>query len=390
MQLRLLTLNVWGLPAGLARHRGARMAAIGERLRDLDADVACFQEVWSSASRRALVEAGGHAGYRHVWHRGQRFAGSGLLVLSRLPLASARFSPYRLQGLPQRLQHADYYGGKGFVSLVLGDALDAATLFVTHLHAGYVPEGTPDEYRGLRTAQALQLAAAARAADGPVVMAGDFNLGERDPEYAVLLGLGGLVDAAAVLDRREPTCLAGHPYRGEDAGPLRIDLVLGRSGPRRALRFRSLRRVLDEPLEIAGERGAYSDHAGVLAELTIDPADPSRATPGHGATPDPDVVALAERLLREGMQTTRDRQGRERRLAGASWAAALAAGAGTGAAQGSRRRFLRGLLGTAAALGIGAGALLAWLGERVAADELAGYQEALTWLADLARDEPRS
>lgn len=39
--------------------------------------------------------------------------GSGLLVLSRFPIVSALFHTWSVNGYFHRIQHADWYGGKG-------------------------------------------------------------------------------------------------------------------------------------------------------------------------------------------------------------------------------------------------------------------------------------
>jgi len=77
MRLRVLTLNVWGLPLGLARHHDARMVAIGEGFAGSGADVIALQEVWTSAARGVLAEAGRRAGYAALWHRPVVFGGRG-------------------------------------------------------------------------------------------------------------------------------------------------------------------------------------------------------------------------------------------------------------------------------------------------------------------------
>ncbi|HKJ24105.1 MAG TPA: endonuclease/exonuclease/phosphatase family protein, partial [Myxococcota bacterium] len=117
--LRLATLNVWALPAGIARDVAPRMDAISARLAELELDAAALQEVWTEEARAALVEGGRRAGLLHAWHRPEAFGGSGLLLLSRRPLGDPTFQAYTLRGLPQRIQHGDYWGGKGFVVATL-------------------------------------------------------------------------------------------------------------------------------------------------------------------------------------------------------------------------------------------------------------------------------
>ena len=128
-----------------------------------------------------------------------------------------------------------------------------------------------------------------------------------------------------------------------------------------------LRRVLDEPLRVAGGPGAYSDHAGVFAEIEID------QTPDERAPVPPAAFDRARKLLREGREGTLTRRRHERLLGGASiLATALAIRAARRPAF-SRRRFLRaatwGLAGLSATSAIG----LFTLAERFIPQELAGY-----------------
>lgn len=280
MSLRVLTLNVWALPFGLARHTSERMAAIAARLVALDADVVALQEVWTPSARETLLRAGRQSGHVHVWHRPQRFGGSGLLLLSRRPLRSAEFVAYSAAGLPQRVQHADYWGGKGFVVAEIDTPTGPVVLVSTHLHAGYVEPGLTDEYVGVRTAQIVELARHLADIEAPVVLVGDLNCRDDEPEYQILLGLTGLRDAATDTGDPLPTVLAGSPYRAVGAAPQRIDYVLVRPGADRRVTVRGVDRVLDEPLAEEGAPHACSDHTGLRATLDFEAA-PGTAAPAH-------------------------------------------------------------------------------------------------------------
>ena len=379
MRLRVLTLNVWGLPLGIARHHDARMHAIGEGFATSGADVIALQEVWTGSGRAILAQAGEAAGYSELWHRRAAFGGSGLMVLSRLPIVGRQFVRYRLAGLPQRPQHADFYGGKGFAHLDLETPAGPVAFINTHLHAGYSPAGTEDEYRGIRAAQAIELAAYVRGLTTPVVAAGDFNSAEHEDAYAILLGLAGLRDLAVSLDRRQATCLAPHPYRGGEANPARIDLVLARDGRAQAIRPLALERTFDQALTFDGEAGAYSDHAGVWAELEIMP----RTEAGVPAAPDAEALRRAEAAVDFGIQRARARRKRELAQAGGGAAAGLLLGAAAGQARQRRRGFLAGSLTGLAGLGL-LGGLAAALGSHwVAEDEIAGFAEIRRILAGL-------
>ena len=391
MQLRALTLNVWGLPFGLTRHHDARMRAIGEGFGRWEADVIALQEVWTEDARKMLAAAGRRAGYSALWHREAAFGGSGLMVLSRLPIINQHFTRYRLAGLPQRPFHGDYYSGKGFVQLALSTDLGPISLLDTHMQANYSGPGERDEYRGIRASQAIELAAAVRPIPEPVLALGDFNTREGEAAYAILGDIGGLRDVAAVLDRRQATCLASHPYRAAGAGEARIDLVLARDGGGLALRDIAIERVFDEPVEFAGEPGAYSDHAGVLATFELE----RRRVPllgfgaEEGAGVDAAALDRAQAELSLGARWARQRRNGEYRIAGAGLAAGLLMGGGAWRARTGRRRFLAGGLATLAGLGVGGGFLGALASRQVTEKELADFAEVEKILAGLRADAPR-
>jgi hypothetical protein len=96
VRLRVATLNVWAIPL-LSERIGSRMREIGRRLAALELDAIAFQEVWTPGARRRLVEAGREAGLGYAWHRNRLILGSGLLVLSRLPIEGADFDRFTLR-----------------------------------------------------------------------------------------------------------------------------------------------------------------------------------------------------------------------------------------------------------------------------------------------------
>jgi hypothetical protein len=57
MKIRIMTLNAWGLPAGLARETPERMRAIGDQLGALGADLIALEEIWTASSRELLMKA---------------------------------------------------------------------------------------------------------------------------------------------------------------------------------------------------------------------------------------------------------------------------------------------------------------------------------------------
>jgi endonuclease/exonuclease/phosphatase family metal-dependent hydrolase len=334
--LRLLNLNVWVLPLDLSRDVQARLERIGTRVAELAPDVVAYQEVWNAEAAATLIASGRAAGFEHVWQHVPGAQGSGLLVLSKLPIRTGRFEPYEARGRPERVWHGDWLGGKGFGDVVLETPRGRVRLVVTHLHAAY----DDDAYDGTRLAQAIQLTAALRATELPVLATGDFNLEEDEVHHRVLTDLGGLRDVAAELDHREMTILSDNPYREDGAAEERIDYAFVRNGREAGLTPRRVERVLDGDFTLDGRRAAASDHAGLLAEIAWGP-------PAHLPTRSPRArrtVADATAVLDADLERTRSRQSSRRGLGVVSLLLALPAMFG-GRRGVTRRRFLAGLLG---------------------------------------------
>ncbi|MCP3985986.1 MAG: endonuclease/exonuclease/phosphatase family protein, partial [bacterium] len=289
--LRVATLNVWGLWDAIGRHLRPRMHAIAAHAGEISLDVLGIQESWTEQGRDWLVAGLREAGLPHVWHNPGSRGGSGLVLFSRLPLREVRFQPFRLSGLPQRLDHADWYGGKGAVVITLDTSAGPVDILDTHLVAHYTPDAY-DTYFGHRVGQVIEIAKLLSDSERPVIALGDFNLREDGPEYPILTGLSGLVDAAVALDTRFDTILAPHPYR-EIGEPSRIDYVWTRDGLGTTARVQHLKRAFDQPLSFDGVDAAYSDHAGLVAEIAL--SREVGARPFAGA--DEPAFALAREAL---------------------------------------------------------------------------------------------
>jgi endonuclease/exonuclease/phosphatase family metal-dependent hydrolase len=352
MRLRIATLNAWALPAPLSVRPEERMAALAARLCALDVDVVALQEMWTRPARREVREACASAGFVHTWSTHAELGGSGLFVMSRLPLAAARFEGFAVRGYPERVDHGDYYGGKGFVRIEIRHPEGAVGLVSTHLHARY--DGDIEHaYVPQRIAQIVQLSCALQSGELPTLLVGDLNFTEQNVEHQVLTGLTGLRDLAVELDHRQATALRTNPYRAPSRADRRIDYVFARDGAHARVAPRALERVLDDVFRLHGSPASVSDHAGLLAEVEIAPG-PGRAP----APPDPAAVAAAREWLSRGRADAARRRQDARAVAGAGLACAGAFALGRGRVPAlSRRRFVRGGLYAAALL-----ALPPWVG----------------------------
>jgi len=383
--MRLATLNVWGLPWPFSRENAARMDAIGARLPALEVDWAVFQEVWTEALRQRLLDAGRRAGLVHAWHTGAVLGGSGLLVLAREPYEAPHFEAYTVRGFPQRVWHADYHGGKGFCALRFATPGGAVALVDTHLHAQYGEHPYDDEYPH-RLAQAVQISAAIAEMRVPVLAAGDFNMSEGGREYEVFRGLTGMRDAAAAVNHRQATTMGANPYRHERPphDDERIDYVFTRDGEGARLFVRSIERIFNEPPPEGP--AAYSDHAGLLAEIERIP-DATSLPP----EPDAESAALAARDLAAGREAAETRRGNRRLAAAGALGGAALAVAGRRQPRLSRRRLLRAGLGAGVMAALPFGLSNAALAEFAIPDEVSCFEKVERQLAALqSRARPRA
>jgi len=371
MQIRVATLNVWGLPEPFAEDAAARMRAIGRELVSLDLDVIAFQEVFTAQARDLLRAAGTRAGLDHHWHGLESRDGGGLLVLSRLPVEEARFERYALRGDVEHLDTGEYLSGKGFVRLRLATPEGPFDFIATHLHARHSSLAT-DGYMPHRTGQIVQLATHALDRDLPLVAVGDFNLTDARPEYRVLTGLTGLRDIAAELGRSFPTAVGSNPYRsGRSDARKRVDYVFVREGGTSAIEAVSVERAFDRPIEIAGRRAAFSNHLGVVAEIKIKPRI-GAASPqfNEGA------VELAARILAEGKAQAERRRADRRLASGTGMLCAMAAAAATRGGPVSRRRLLRGVFKGASLMALSSSVGFSALSEHFVPDEIDAFDDA--------------
>ena len=350
MQIRLATLNTWAIPEPIARDVPERIHAIGKRLASLDLDVMAFQEVWTHEASVRLRDAGQAAGLPHCWFGNETFGDGGLLVLSRLPIDSVRFEPFAVTGAPERVvRNLEYLSGKGFATIQLRTPQGPFVVVDTHLHARY-GHLAAHKHAAQRTGQVVQMTSRLVDSQIPMAVVGDFNFQEGEADYRVLTDILGLRDAAVSLDRRIPTTLQANPY-GDRSGDHRKDFVFVRDGQSGTVTPRSLVRAFDEPLEINGHPAAYSDHAGLLVELEIEPAAASTRT-WRPTDPDPRVFDLAANELAEGERLARARQNGGRRISGIGIGLSAVAALGAAPRRMSRRKLLRASLAGAALLGL--------------------------------------
>jgi endonuclease/exonuclease/phosphatase family metal-dependent hydrolase len=286
LSLRIVTFNAWALPVRIpTQEKRRRLERLPEALVALEADVIVLQEMFDVKARRWLLrelcppyETTPEA--RRA-RRVLRFlpidASGGLVVLSRLPIASSRFvaHPAGLGTKPD-----ERVGRKGAMFVRLKTALGPLTLFAIHLYAGTKAKDT-----AVRSAQLAPLLRTLELeADGtPVVLAGDINTSPTvaypaapgpenplTPEYAALVE-AGFIDplppnptpaarsATWVPSRNRYAAL---PYQ-ETKTDERYDYVMVRPGRTHGWTLRNAGTVLD------GDGQYLSDHVGVMVDLEL-------------------------------------------------------------------------------------------------------------------------
>lgn len=232
-ELSVLTYNVKGLPWPLASGRPEALGRIGDRLAAMRREgrqpqVVVLQEAFTPEAKAIGHRAGypfivegpytrsaptSRAAARRDWHLGETQAAavdSGLVLLSDLPVRSIE----RVAFAPEDCAGYDCLAAKGVLLVELevpgrGPVLVATT----HLNcqgASGAPKARTTQAFGRQAATVGRLLARAHARGLPIVIAGDFNQGQR-PQRATLLH--------AALDSIDGRPVADSLTRSRDADP---------------------------------------------------------------------------------------------------------------------------------------------------------------------------
>lgn len=131
MELTALTLNCWGI-AGVSKDRILRMEAIAKELSSGKYDVVFLQEVWVEDDfwliADKVIEVLPHS---HYFHSG--VIGGGVCIFSKAKIIDVFFYPWSLNGYIHKVQHGDWFGGKGVgLCTVLHEGF-RINLYVTHV-----------------------------------------------------------------------------------------------------------------------------------------------------------------------------------------------------------------------------------------------------------------
>lgn len=396
--MRLGTFNVWGLPEAFSDDVSSRMRVIAKRLAASDLDVLLIQEAWTREVRQTIRRGARRAGFAVSEGDG---ASGGLMTLSRLPIRSSRFDRFRFRGDPERFDKGEYLGGKGFEIVELEGPDGPFLLVNTHLHARYRIEDSPLD-SAVRMAQLLEIIAFVDAAPGTVVVGGDFNCRQGEPEYEVFRGLTGAVELGG--DLTQGTLSSTNFYKRDRNGPdKRIDFLFVRPGSGVEWTAREPRLVFHETARIRRRDRSLSDHFGFRVDLAWRSAATASAAaiaPGTGAgmgmgmgtgtadvrTPgaiDPRAITTARSLIEVGLEEADRREQLHFRWAGGFLLAAIGAAGLRRHPAVDRRAFLRGAVQGAALATLAPALGFGTLARFDSDDKRDVFTDARTFLAEL-------
>uniref|UniRef100_A0A182TGU1 sphingomyelin phosphodiesterase n=1 Tax=Anopheles melas TaxID=34690 RepID=A0A182TGU1_9DIPT len=274
MELSILTLNIWGIPY-VSKDRETRVKAIGDVLASGNYDIVSLQEVWSDSDYQYLKQRVENVlPFCHYFYSG--VVGSGLAILSRYPIVAAFFHAWSVNGYIHRIQHGDWFGGKGvgMAKISVNDQL--VHVYVAHLHAEYNRQC--DDYMAHRVIQAhdtAQFIESTRGQSVLQVLAGDLNTEPGDLAYRVLVTSSKLKDS---YDRKSIGSGVGtnECHTNSYTDPMaakqlpngkRIDYIMYRIGDH--YEGRLLEHRLPLPERVPGQAFSYSDHEAVYAKLIL-------------------------------------------------------------------------------------------------------------------------
>jgi endonuclease/exonuclease/phosphatase family metal-dependent hydrolase len=247
VRLRVLTWNVWGLPA-VSTNLVPRMEALPAAIAKLDPDLVLLQEIWFESDGLRVQEGLKRHGYRYFSHLAHTEYGmTGLFTASKLPLRPVGFLPFASGRIGHSIWHLEWIASKGVGSFLVQTPLGDVQVQNTHLQAQY----ETDTYDAERLSQVSEIALMQKGTALPLVLGGDFNTGSEELPRKALLDLVALRDTTP--SPRPDTIFV------RDGGTVAIHLVESREMPM-------------DPVHLDnGVVAPLSDHPAVVADLELTP-----------------------------------------------------------------------------------------------------------------------
>ncbi|KAK4005005.1 Neutral sphingomyelinase [Daphnia magna] len=275
MELTALTLNCWGI-AGVSKDRKIRIDAIGNHLQSGCYDFVFLQEVWVEEDFQLIANKVANVmPHSHYFHSG--VIGGGICILSKAKIIDVFFHAWSLNGYIHKIQHGDWFGGKGVgLCTVIYHGLKI-NLYVTHLHAEYNPSS--DEYHAHRVVQAFETSQMIRYTRNKAdvcILGGDLNTEPGSLAYRLICDHTSLQDlylATGKPDSEGTTSETSvNSYTAIESlyacpNGKRIDFIMGSS--REGLQIETVNVNIPLPSRIPGYPFSYSDHEAVCAKFRI-------------------------------------------------------------------------------------------------------------------------
>jgi hypothetical protein len=259
-RVAVVSLNTRGI-APFGSRLAERYAAIGAALDAGDADVACFQEVFTWWHLRLLAPQ--MRSFRQVSFRPSAIGpAGGLATFSRLPLSGTAYHGFGIPPAAPGISRAVRLEAR--LKGVLVTQFARPGLRVINVHPAANRDG--DWSRGsrfypLHRAQLAALARVVRGADAPAVVCGDFNVDRASSLF------GEFVTEARLADAFNGSCPATFhtEYLPSGKTPHCIDFILTSDG----VKVEAATVVFADKEPLPGGPGYISDHLGLRAHLVL-------------------------------------------------------------------------------------------------------------------------
>jgi endonuclease/exonuclease/phosphatase family metal-dependent hydrolase len=280
--ITVLTFNVYDPFFG--PNRTERIKALPEAVMALEPlpDVMVFEEFFKEGHREMFVADLRELGYPvETAHYLKKHYGTGVLVISRFPLESFEFTPFRVDGA---IYDVERYVGKGVHHYILQTPHGPLELFATHPIARWKPlydeEGAHLDRDRVTIDRLLEIeriarVIAAQADPGArsIVLAGDLNASPDMWSYQYLIARTGFEDSYYAVHPGQYASTYSPESTMVNTDWSRIDHVLFKNLPGKRgfwLKPVSSEVVLKQKIKLeSGEETSFSDHFGVLSSFEV-------------------------------------------------------------------------------------------------------------------------
>ena len=285
--IRIATINMWGvsiLGFDWADHIDERFAALARRVgrNRSDLDIVLIQEAWKDSARRALLDDEEVASkFPYRIDAVERPGGSGLVLLSALPIDEVRFSRFESQGNCWKFWEGDCIGGKGVLAAKVrfGDHFiwvantHLIACYSASLEAGQSCEETDDngEYRAAQVKE-LRAFLDPLSKRTPTLVGGDFNFTRASRYYRSMSAPDTPSRPDRAFARTRQFESVGWKEIGEREPAIdRIDYVWSRGAGRRQwhARIPTERIMIEDVVLISGGSVPMSDHPALVSEFCL-------------------------------------------------------------------------------------------------------------------------